>query len=239
MNIILGEIVARYLDSDGLKSEISRILKRSNEFIYLVSPYIKLTDRYKELIRDITNNVEVHIIYGKKELKDDLHDWLKSTKNISVHYRENLHAKCYMNEKMAIITSLNLYESSLVNNIEMGIAIYKDQDPEIYKEILLDVQQLFRLSQTKLTPKSEYKTDKPVPTEFWCIRCGEPIPSSNKTPYCKKCIKTWNRYKNPDYREKNGVCLICGNPYESSMNDPICPDCQYDFNIESFFKKYS
>ncbi len=34
---------------------------------------------------------------------------------------QNLHAKCYLNEKAAIITSMNLYDFSQVNNNEMGV----------------------------------------------------------------------------------------------------------------------
>ena len=38
---------------------------------------------------------------------------------------KNLHAKCYLNESTCIISSLNLYEFSQVNNNEMGVLIEK------------------------------------------------------------------------------------------------------------------
>ena len=43
-----------------------------------------------------------------------------------------LHAKCYFNEQNLVISSMNLYDFSEVNNWEMSILIDKDNDSEIY-----------------------------------------------------------------------------------------------------------
>ena len=54
-----------------------------------------------------------------------------------------LHAKCYLNEQAAIITSLNLYEFSQQNNEEMGVYIEnKDIGKKLYAEIFSDVNRL-------------------------------------------------------------------------------------------------
>ena len=51
-----------------------------------------------------------------------------------------------MNESSCIITSLNLYEFSQVNNNEMGIFIDRDEDAEIYKESYEEAQRIIRIS---------------------------------------------------------------------------------------------
>ena len=47
--------------------------------------------------------------------------------SIKTSVRKNLHAKCYLNEKEALLTSMNLYEYSQEHNDEMGILVSVDQ----------------------------------------------------------------------------------------------------------------
>ncbi|MBK8874376.1 MAG: hypothetical protein IPN13_10820 [Bacteroidetes bacterium] len=46
---------------------------------------------------------------------------MKKFPNIEIRYSERLHAKFYQNDSEYIITSLNLYDYSLANNIEVGV----------------------------------------------------------------------------------------------------------------------
>ncbi len=66
--------------------------------------------------------------------------------SIRSSFCKDLHAKCYLNESEAIITSMNLYEFSQVNNNEMGIYIVKETDALLYNEIYEEVKRLIRIS---------------------------------------------------------------------------------------------
>jgi len=57
-----------------------------------------------------------------------------------------LHAKCYMNEEMCIVTSLNLYEFSQVTNNEMGVLISRGEDAALYKDAYEEAQRIIRIS---------------------------------------------------------------------------------------------
>ena len=59
---------------------------------------------------------------------------------------KNLHAKCYLNENRCIITSLNLYEFSQINNNEMGILLSKDEDSDVYRDAYEEAQRIVRIS---------------------------------------------------------------------------------------------
>ncbi len=100
------------------------------------------------------------------------------------------------------------------------------------------------LSSFKKGFKSSFKTSRPnesvtaslesvpepiveLPSKFHCIRCSASISDSI---YCTKCMKSWKRWSNRDYQEKDGVCLICGNPYGSSFNNPVCNDCRSKYD---------
>lgn len=70
-----------------------------------------------------------------------------------------------MNEEKCIITSLNLYEFSQINNNEMGILVLRDEDAEVYKDAYEEAQRIIRISEevrirlerveTNTTEKSE------------------------------------------------------------------------------------
>jgi len=71
-----------------------------------------------------------------------------------------------MNESSCIISSLNLYEFSQVNNNEMGVFISRDDDPQMYRDAYEEAQRIIRISDevrismekvetTILAPKSE------------------------------------------------------------------------------------
>src|SRR5690606_27266336 len=51
------------------------------------------------------------------------------------------------NESSAIITSMNLYEFSQINNNEMGVFIERDVEPELYSDTYEEAQRLIRISE--------------------------------------------------------------------------------------------
>ena len=66
---------------------------------------------------------------------------------IKTSFCNNLHAKCYLNENKALLTSMNLYEFSQVNNNEMGILVTRDEDDDLYREIEKESDRLIRVSE--------------------------------------------------------------------------------------------
>ena len=83
---------------------------------------------------------------GKSELQPEEINWLKELTYIRTSFCKNLHAKCYLNEEMCIITSLNLYEFSQVNNNEMGVLIQRGDDHELYRDAYDEALRIIRVS---------------------------------------------------------------------------------------------
>lgn len=114
----------------------------------MISPYLKLNDRIKELLEDKNRlKIDVRIVYGKSELQPAEISWLNELTFVRTSFCKNLHAKCYMNETSCIITSLNLYEFSQINNNEMGVYISRDDDSEMYRETYDEAQRIIRISE--------------------------------------------------------------------------------------------
>jgi hypothetical protein len=167
--------------------------------------------------------------------------FLQERKNVIIYALDNLHAKCYINQDTAIITSLNLYQFSEHNNREMGILVDKSTDPELYVNIFNEVGSIIGESNKyELTMK---KQDTPIPSKDapkksqpaqtvksgFCIRCGQDIAFNIEKPLCNTCYQSWAKYGDPSYPEK--YCLICGKDSKQSYEKPVCYSC-YKKNLK-------
>jgi phosphatidylserine/phosphatidylglycerophosphate/cardiolipin synthase-like enzyme len=139
--------MAKFLNTSATNYYLEDLIKNASERLILISPFLKLNDRIKELLEDKDRlKIDIRIVYGKSELQPDEINWLKGLAFVRTSFCKNLHAKCYMNESSSIITSLNLYEFSQVNNNEMGIFIDRDEDTQLYKDSYEEAQRIIRIS---------------------------------------------------------------------------------------------
>lgn len=139
--------MAKFLNTSATNYYLEELIKKAKERVILISPFLKLNDRIKELLEDKNRlKIDIRIIYGKSELQPEEITWLKEQNYIRTSFCKNLHAKCYLNEESCIITSLNLYEFSQINNNEMGIFLERDSDEDLYKDAYDEAQRLIRIS---------------------------------------------------------------------------------------------
>lgn len=140
--------MAKFLNTSGTNYHLEELIKSARDRLILISPFLKLNDRIKELLADKDRlKIDVRVVYGKSELAPAEAEWLRALSFVRTSFCRNLHAKCYLNEEAAIVTSLNLYEFSMVNNNEMGILITRAQDPDLYREVAEEAQRLIRISE--------------------------------------------------------------------------------------------
>lgn len=140
--------MARFLNTSGTNYHLEELIKGARDRLILISPFLKLNDRIKELLADKDRlKIDVRIVYGKSELAPAEIEWLKGLRFVRTSFCKNLHAKCYLSEEACIVTSLNLYEFSQVNNNEMGILVMRSQDADLYREVYEEAQRLIRVSE--------------------------------------------------------------------------------------------
>ena len=139
--------MAKFLNTSATNYFLEELIKNAKDRLILISPFLKLNDRMKELLADKNRlKIDVRIVYGKSELQPEEINWLKELTYIRTSFCKNLHAKCYLNEELCIITSLNLYEFSQVNNNEMGVLIRRTDDADLYKDAYEEAQRIIRIS---------------------------------------------------------------------------------------------
>lgn len=139
--------MAKFLNTTATNFYLEEMVKNSRERLVLISPYLKLNDRLKELLEDKNRlKLDIRLVYGKSDLRPAEAEWLSELSYVRTSFCRNLHAKCYLSEESCIISSLNLYEFSQVNNNEMGVLMEKDADPELYREAYEEAQRIIRIS---------------------------------------------------------------------------------------------
>jgi hypothetical protein len=122
---------------------IEKIIDDAKEFVILISPYIKIHERLREKIERKLASTDFRLIVICRNLDKSNSDIVSSSsQKYQIFTKSNLHAKCYLNENEAVISSLNLYEYSMINNIEYGVHFSRMNDYENYMRVLAESKSL-------------------------------------------------------------------------------------------------
>ena len=230
--------MAKFLTTSGITFHLENLVKGARERLVLISPYLRVNERLRQMIDDKDRDkIDIRVVYGKNELQPEENNWLKAKASVRSSFCKNLHAKCYLNEAQAVITSMNLYEFSQVNNEEMGIQVSKEEDPELYAGVYEEAMRLIRISdEVRVTVEKVVSTETggegkarragrgaAPPQAGYCIRCRSPLKADPSHPYCKSCYAAWK--ENGGSQQEEVYCHLCGASAKSSLAKPACYDC--------------
>ena len=158
--------MAKFLNTSATNFYLEELIKNARERLILISPYLRLNDRIKELLEDKNRlKIDIRIVYGKSDLHPDEIKWMQKLDYVRLSFCKSLHAKCYMSESECIISSLNLYEFSQVNNNEMGISVRKYEDDDVFKDAYEEAQRIIRISDEVRITLDEVKAETSTATE--------------------------------------------------------------------------
>jgi hypothetical protein len=111
-----------------ISGEIMTLIEEADEKVILISPYFKISKWYKLLNRLEAvkqKNIEVEIYVRENEfesIEEVLHIGFQP---ITI---PNLHTKLYLNEKDAIVSSMNLLLSSDTNSLDIALRTQNKQE---------------------------------------------------------------------------------------------------------------
>ena len=222
--------MGKFLNPKDLKANLYRIFKEAEEEIIIISPFIQLSDETRTLLRpkQKIKDFQITILYGKNEqdpsksLNPIDYRFFSEFKNHEILYNANLHAKYYANEREAIITSLNLHQFSLQNNIEVGTLLKEswgpignfitgnteDVDAFNYFNKVLEQSEAVHVAEVDSRGRSSSVISdnakhyfKGNPSLGYCIRSGEKILFNLKKPFSDRAYLEWIKYKNETYKE--------------------------------------
>ncbi|CAM1346381.1 phospholipase D family protein [Tenacibaculum crassostreae] len=121
--------MSKFLTGKELEDKLTDIIWNAKKYIIIVSPFIKLDDYVKNILEKVKthHDIKFYLLFGKNEnsrnrsISREDFQYFTEFKNITILYNKDLHAKHYCNENEGLITSLNLYDYSMINNVEYGV----------------------------------------------------------------------------------------------------------------------
>ena len=205
---LIGDSTGIYSGDDEGEGIVD-IVKNAELFLYIVSPFIKLGDNLLRTISDAQkNDVETVILVsrGKGLDKNALNELSKlQDRGCEVKTHPNLHSKIFLNEKVGIISSMNLHQGSITNSLEIGIRITNIAQRKEIEDIIngyLDDED------TK-----DFKTG-------YCIKTKTEIDFNVKKPIDK------SQFSPNDMNNNLKYCHSCGKETETTVAEPLCDDCK-------------
>ncbi|XHH09849.1 MAG: phospholipase D-like domain-containing protein [Candidatus Bathyarchaeia archaeon] len=139
---------------------LERLLEKGTESIILVSPFISPAG-LKEILRILNSRpshlkeLEMWIRLSAQDHENGLTDYqilldfLKHVKNnlkvtVKVRYSEKLHAKIYMTQCQALVTSSNLTSNGFGNNFEAGILLDSVEEMAQLRKFIINNRGAFK-----------------------------------------------------------------------------------------------
>ena len=143
---------------DEVAPAVLRIIREAGEFVVLISPFNAFWTHLKNEIQEaIRRNVRVTLIYqAEAYARGDGTEWLIAQGG-TVFRHPNLHAKIYLNESSAMLSSMNLTQGSSRNSMDIGMLV--DGSDATYKELLAYASRLRNLS-TRIESETEDRVNR-------------------------------------------------------------------------------
>ena len=208
-----------------ISEKIIEIMEKSEEFCYIITPYFKpwthskisidhLSEERKKIIFFFRYNQEKEDIDRIKKFHDNYH--------FDIVLINNLHAKIYVNENEALITSMNLTNYAQENNHEIGVLI---KNKEKFNDIKDIIKKIFKTGEKSALKNIHYDSLKNnlFFENRYCFLCNKPIKKDFKF-FCDDCRDEYEKDK--ILGQKGQYCRKCGNKAKTTEKHPFCDDCQ-------------
>lgn len=216
--------MAKFITTKQITSELEVLITKAEERLYIVSPYLKLSKDFRDYLTfRNANRKDTNIVFGKQELNPEQMTFLQGLRFVYLFYSDDLHAKCYINDSKMIITSMNFYDFSMINNKEMGILIDKTtpEDVEIYDNAWSYIDFILK------TSKPFDFVSKPTPTIIE-RSTGSSTLVDKSFPKDNGHTKKTKDAKEQENTKDHGFCIRCG---DSIKLNPLVPYCKECYNV--------
>ena len=219
------EFVADWQIGDALL----RLVTQAQHRLTLVSPYNKHWGHLKREVSAARVRGVAVTVYYRADEPNPVVDYA-DVAGIPVRM---LHAKIYASESAALVTTMNLVETSATYSREVGFLL---RDARLRKEVdqyiktLEDGADPTRASDAGIVRRNGFPAQRQqvenatdiariMGDSGFCIECDDTLQFNRERPLCYSCYSRFG---------KNGThsrCHKCGEPHATSLNQPLCPIC--------------
>lgn len=245
--------MADFLTTKNSLAQIERIIQTAERVLTIITPFVQISDDFARRLRDADHEgTLIRLVCRTADLTLAQKRILTGFDNLTVYDDAKLHAKCFINERGVVLTSLNFYQASEQNN-EMGVYLDAKEDRAAYQDAVREADSIIKSAEEFPLPQEATKRNagarapksvkkKPSVKERLgfgrggarkkvksagghCIRCRSETDYNPRKPYCMSCFRQWSRYSNPSYADNH--CHGCGAEEAKafSLEKPECYSC--------------
>lgn len=221
------------LTAHHLPYAVVNILEKAQQYAVLTTAYLRSWLHLDHTIRTaVKRGVRVHLVIrtpdgsNRDRVKTRAEIDKFANAGVTVHPVERLHAKVYLNESEAIVTSFNLVMESHESH-EIGVRFTDPQVVGDFFEALLGFAPGLEEARSKEarteTPSQLEKQAARSATAF-CIGCSDELPRNPRRPLCRSCYsRSDGGYRCEELSKR--VCHLCGKPHPGTLERPLCREC--------------
>jgi len=214
--------MAKFLDGAGVQAALIEIIKTAESELYIIAPYMKISQQTQNYLKNTDKkNIQLTIISrSDAEIPSDTVTFLNELNHAKIKLCDNLHAKCFLNEKQGLITSMNLHEHSQTHNWEMGVNFFKSVDLDLYTEAKKEIGRIDDASKENsnvkppsVKPASQQQYQQKTPQKV----IHKPKEAPKKGVFTKMLDSVLG---------EEAYCIRCGEQLDQyNIEKPLCDRC--------------
>ena len=167
--------MATFLTMTDSSAAIERVIREAEGKLTLISAFVAPRIVHFQRLRDAgERGVVITFNFGKQPMDKGVFRDLRTMPNMRLYFLKELHAKCYFNEREAVVTSLDLLGGSERNNREMGVLLTATHDADAYSAMVKETHSIIRSADLmhSTIPEPALKREIPV----WDARVASIVP---------------------------------------------------------------
>ncbi len=227
-----------------ISGEVLQLIDGAKQFLVLVSPYFDPWGQLSTALKSAATrpNMKVKLLIrggddSEREKRESRARQLESY-GVVIEVLERLHAKVYVSESQAIMTSMNLLKSSALDSWEIAMRVDRARDAAAYVDVLKHTGELLQRAKDESriavhphvasgieaftsvlasspASRSTPVTASPHPSALAPSRAPAPVATARPAPASIAARK----------RVQVGHCIRCSDEIAFDAEHPYCADC--------------
>lgn len=241
---------SRILKTAEISTEVVKLIQESREYCYLVTPYFKPWPLLERVLDEAKQRG--HRITMIARVDDQRPHQIRQLEQMQARFQfemielSHVHMKLYVSEKAAILSSMNLYDSSQERNYEVG---YLFDDRRTARTFLDDIVEAELLSAPPVKVLKGWFSgdDEARRAQFealiggmdahgFCVVCGQKCDLDRSTsPSYIRCRPCWSTSPDRDNWDLTvAFCHYCGKEHRARGSAPLHDPCKLE--LQSILK---
>jgi hypothetical protein len=211
--------MAKFLTAQKASAAIEDIATKADKELVLISPYVKIPDPLMQRFKYLDEkNIKITLVCREANLKAEERTRLSDIEHLELRFLDNLHAKCFYNQESMVIGSLNLYESSLGDNHEMGVLLTLREDQDVFVDARKEADFIIKTAEivTIVSKQNIRASNVDVNDRRKILKTKEKVQNSPAVGFLKEIGKALG------LSEQKGYCIRGGEEIPYNVDRPLC-----------------